>query len=404
MRKSPGEWSYRGILMSDVVSKPVEKAEQNKLHLSRKKKFVFIVVTLCLALAACDVLCRILYPFITPVRGRKAVEWLQGKRPRLMVMQHPLMHYMNTPGWQDDNGINRHNSLGYRGPEVEEGDIRILCLGGSTTYCDDIANPEKAWPLVLGAILSERTGRKIVSINGGLSSATSAELFLSYTFRGSSLKPDIVILHTGINDACTLLVPGYEPNYIHYRTGWREPAGRRYYERTILKFGFAKVVYAWWMRGLSIDRTTGQNVPLNSLDPEDARQLVSNTEPEGYARNLDYLVRNIKADGGIPILFKPVLASKDVIDKLPPERAHMRKIFGPFSSAVEKSKKVNDVTGKKHGCMVVEMTSDDFKTGSFLDHCHLDASGSRTKAEFLANTIEPVVVSLLKNRPVKSSR
>jgi len=92
--------------------------------------------------------------------------------------------------------VNRH---GLRGPEPSEpkapGRVRIVCLGGSTTFGYMVSDGEE-WPARLGALLSHR----FEVLNGGRPGATTFRDFSYLRDRLLRLEPDVVILYEGFND------------------------------------------------------------------------------------------------------------------------------------------------------------------------------------------------------------
>lgn len=51
---------------------------------------------------------------------------------------HHYLNYYGSPNYKSKDGLNMHNSLGFRGDEIAipklEGTYRIVILGGSTAY------------------------------------------------------------------------------------------------------------------------------------------------------------------------------------------------------------------------------------------------------------------------------
>lgn len=162
-----------------------------------------------------------LYPRVTTSDQRDRIElFLEGTSMAWMCTPHPYALYMPVPGlWQ--HGYRQHNSLGFRGQDVSpEFDVfRIACLGGSTTYGWAVRDPANAWPLRLEAQLRE-TGRDLEVLNAGLPMGSTAEALSTLQFRVLPLRPKVVILHAGLDDAFPELMPRYRPDYSHDRIAW----------------------------------------------------------------------------------------------------------------------------------------------------------------------------------------
>jgi lysophospholipase L1-like esterase len=121
-------------------------------------------------------------------------------RPRYSPHRY-LGHYL-TPGYAQ--GENRHNSLGYRSDEIvvpkPEGQFRIVCLGGSTTYTTEIDDYRKSYPNLLQEELKERGYANVRVINGGVGAWTSWESLVNFEFRILDLEPDMIIVYHAVND------------------------------------------------------------------------------------------------------------------------------------------------------------------------------------------------------------
>lgn len=91
--------------------------------------------------------------------------------------------------------------LGLRGraPVVPKpaGLVRILCLGGSTTFGYHVTDGEE-WPARLGEALGR--DRRIEVVNAGRPGATTWNDFQALRDRLVQLEPDVVILYEGFND------------------------------------------------------------------------------------------------------------------------------------------------------------------------------------------------------------
>ncbi len=93
------------------------------------------------------------------------------------------------------------NSLGLRSPEVtpKAGRIRVLCIGDSTTFGDDVRDAE-SWPWQLQAMLDERAPGRFDVVNAGVPGWSSVQGLWYLEQEGLDLAPDIVIVTFGHND------------------------------------------------------------------------------------------------------------------------------------------------------------------------------------------------------------
>lgn len=131
-----------------------------------------------------------------------------GATSRQLLSPHRYLGYYPTPGYT--KGKNRHNSLGYRGDEIvvpkPAGELRIVCVGGSTTYDSDIEDYRLAYPSRLEAELRGRGYGNVTVINAGGAGWTSWESLIGFELRVLDLDPDIVINFDAINDVHTRFV------------------------------------------------------------------------------------------------------------------------------------------------------------------------------------------------------
>ena len=189
--------------MGHAVSNP--KAIGQKLLLS--------VLSVLLTFVALEVVARI---WINHLAGERrflkyaSLRQLQKKHTDLKPRYTPhryLGHYL-TPNYV--NGKNRHNSLGYRSDEIivpkPEGQFRIFCMGGSTTYTVEVEDYLMSYPSLLEKELKERGYANVRVINAGVGSWTSWESLISFEMRLLDLAPDMIIIYHGVNDILSRMV------------------------------------------------------------------------------------------------------------------------------------------------------------------------------------------------------
>ena len=343
-----------------------------------------------------DLLVGALYERLAPPGGRQVLSMLLGEGPRRQprIKPHPYMLYANTPGWRK-GGLRQHNALGYRGADVAprpaEGTLRILTLGGSTTYGYKVHDPADAWPARLEGQLRERLGRPVEVLNGGLLYATSAELLAHYLVRGRHLGADIVIVHTGGNDAAPLAFPGYSPEYLHFRPGWAPSVvmlrpGER---RLLATSNIVRLFYAHWFDGAPPPHPVmvEQVRAWQTVAPAQALANVRRTEAVGFRRNVDLLVRNILADGAVPVLFAFELAPDAIMERIEASQAYFKPYFPAVAAGIEKNVRVLREVARERGALFLDMEEGAIAFGDFVDHCHLTPAGHESKARFLAERL-----------------
>jgi len=102
-----------------------------------------------------------------------------------------------------DDPNNPVNSLGFRGPEIlkkKPGTVRIICLGGSTTYGLGLSYA-KTYPKLLQDRLDQEAGKnRYEVINAGMSAYRLHHIAALYSREIARLEPDVVILMNVVNN------------------------------------------------------------------------------------------------------------------------------------------------------------------------------------------------------------
>lgn len=359
-----------------------------------------------------EYIARRYYGTLCPESGRVAVSIMagdSGSRQFGYIRSHPYMLYVNQPGWERFGTI-QFNSMGYRGEEIslepDPGVIRILAIGGSTTVgYPHVEKPDQAWPARLESILEKETKTKIEVINAGLASGTSAELLAHYMFRNRYLKPDIVVIHTGGNDSGALMFKDYNPEYTHYVEGWTaNPLSLRFGERVLLKSSIIKVFYSWWLKDASIQNILGKRLWFDLFTSEEALSNVNKNEPIGFHRNLNLLVRNIRQDGSIPVLFPFIYAPKSVFERNDINN-FLEAHYDVSVIGIRKNIEVMREMAVDNHIPIIEGAKEVIPVDCFLDHCHLNAQGEFIKARHVADYLISIIHKLLQedmNRSTES--
>ncbi|HWA55706.1 MAG TPA: SGNH/GDSL hydrolase family protein [Gemmatimonadales bacterium] len=104
------------------------------------------------------------------------------------------------------------NAFGIRGPDFgpDAREYRVLAIGGSTTECAMLDQPETWTALVARAIPSTRDGRQVWVGNVGRSGLTSRDHVVEMKYFVPQLPPlNLVVIMVGINDLTSALKQGY---------------------------------------------------------------------------------------------------------------------------------------------------------------------------------------------------
>lgn len=297
----------------------------------------------------------------------------------------PSLNYIPTPGYEY-LGVVQHCLEGYRGNTVPLGKtdaIRILFLGGSTTYGSGVWHPDSSFPAQTGVMLKEIfPDKKFEIINAGAESATSAEELAYYHFKFRYYQPDIVVLHTGGNDALTgPKEPYYQPDHSNFRNinfsmppiqGSGKLLMRSYFISFLsINFYFKHLVAHNHVLQAGNNQQFAHWFQVEKVD-------TNNISPDGFYNNIELLVQEITDDGHQLAIMPFVINKQHTFSRNHPEYvARVIEINGLL-------KKLND----EYGATWIDF---DYATisdkNSWQDDCHVDTKGEHDKAKLVSQTL-----------------
>jgi len=359
------------------------------------------------------VLCALeLSGYVAMWLNSRSFDWLNNKnyfRVRAMLMGDtdaemlpryltlPYLGYVPYPGYEK-YGVVQHNDAGYRGhkvPLAKAGKYRVLCLGGSTTYGLGVHLPVETYPAQLELLLNDyikgdSTLSKVYSgaevINAGLEAGTSAEELQQYLFKYRYYRPDVVVVHSGVNDA-QLMSSGttdFQLDYTHYRRlqfnlePLSQPA-RWFMKSYFISFMTIRLFYEnFYYSGVSgrecYTRQRGQSfckwtdLNMDSIFKNKQYQYLP------YYRNTKSLYEEIVKDSAALIVLPNILNTNDAFVKASP--GYLQQCIACVSIA----EKLSEETGGVN----VNFAYDSIRNpGWWLDDCHLNAAGERNKAQIV---------------------
>jgi len=138
--------------------------------------------------------------------------------PHYYTLYNLKRNYKNNSGTiHNDLGLRDHRTF-----EKKDDEIRVVFIGGSTTYTIGIKDNRTIFSADLEKKLNEHyCGKKIQVVNAGMGGATSAENLLRLIFFVSEIEPDIVVIQHGLNDVWTRATESkIKSDFSNYRSFW----------------------------------------------------------------------------------------------------------------------------------------------------------------------------------------
>jgi lysophospholipase L1-like esterase len=175
-----------------------------------------------------------------------------------------LEGHMETRTWHI-----HQNKWGFRGPDVSlekpPGTLRVLCLGGSTTY--DTNSDGETWEDDLQSRLADAyPGQKIEVLNFGMNAASMPFHVTQFALTGVHFRPDLVIVYAGHNDLWSGLgLKGFRPDYSHRIGHWDDS------RRSIQHY-----LPAWAMRSVAVTGIAYMIDHLRGIEYDLVKQIWKN--------------------------------------------------------------------------------------------------------------------------------
>jgi len=249
----------------------------NYLYKKRKEILLFLIV------------CLILFAILEI--GVRVLEPRQQK-----YSPHHYLNYYPTPNYRGPEGLNMHNSLGFRGPEItipkSNGTYRVVTLGGSTTYSTGVKDWRNDFARKLQEHLRDLSNNtQIEVINAGSGGYGSWESLINLHTRVLEIEPDMIIIYHGINDV--------HPRLVHPDNYRMDNSGRRkQFEMRPLLFRFRIINKLTGIGPYTVDATTfaahGKNTFSAVLNMTRKEALLKN-EPKFFEANLKNMIAIARA-------------------------------------------------------------------------------------------------------------
>lgn len=338
------------------------------------------------------------YGFGFSTEERELVETVIGLKyseaPVPRYQPHPYFNYTCNPEYREPGNTKPYNSRGFRRPEwsgKKEGTLRIIALGGSTTYGMHSKDGSDVWPALLEKKLQARWGPGIEVLNLGVPGYTTHEIIGVTAMLLHTLSPDIVLVHVGANDAFATAYPDEGgPDNTTFRYSWNYkpiPGFLMFLMRNsrlirVLAFHYA-VSSKGYLPGDMI-------AAMQYRHPPDQEVVKNAAKATGkyFRRNISSLTALIKDMKAIPVL---------LTHPLNPRWEYPKKVF--YQCMVEAHKRNNRVimeTAELRDVPVVDLYAHMRDVMYFVDAIHETDAGMEMKARLIVPQLNTIIEQLKK--------
>ena len=163
----------------------------------RRPRLVVRIVTPLVILLAMLVLLEIFLQIFLPLPFFDRLSWLADGHVKARLEPHQAVE--NVAG----NPV-RINHLGFRGEDWSwqpaPGTLRLITLGGSSTFCFQVSDDAHTWPAQLERMLQEKLDVPVEVLNLALPGYDTSTSKVNYLFTGRALGAHAVLVYHTWND------------------------------------------------------------------------------------------------------------------------------------------------------------------------------------------------------------
>lgn len=299
--------------------------------------------------------------------------------------------YVPTPGFAS-HGVQQNNTQAYRGEAVPvrrtPDTLRVLCLGGSTTYGEGVDDPAATYPAQLAALLQRDpalAGRRVEMINAGLRWGTTAEILTHYLLKFRYYRPDLVVINPGGNDPVAYATPGYQPDYSHWRKPPRTVASLPPQSRWLLQSRLASIAVVLLFYPDVAEGSTfvhaGEATPAWWFTARQPGRL--QLDEQAFYNNLSTVVREIRRDGAQVLLLSYQGNPFDSGDQETWRRYY------------DHEERVLQRVAQEQGVPFAPFPLADMPAALWVDPSHINEQGELVKATYVYRQLAPGLAGLL---------
>ncbi|MCZ6695935.1 MAG: SGNH/GDSL hydrolase family protein [Acidobacteria bacterium] len=362
---------------------------------SRLKKLIFGGILAAGIMGFAEATCAVYYFLILPEQRREAVEGaigLGGTGPNQTVryVAHPYFNFVNNPLYATASGFSPHGPMGIRATSEpptakRNGIVRIIALGASTTYGYYFEDGSRVWPSLLEARLREEIDAGIEVLNVSVPSHTTYELIGIAAMWIPEFHPDVVLLHTGLNDAFTVAYPDEGgPDNSTFRYAWTHRQVPPLVRGMMRASYLGRVIGMGWLsRGIHAVGDMSDAVQFPRPDRRSAKENIKRATGRYFRRNVETIVALIRRTGAVPVLINMPLN--------PDWKTGQDFYYDAVSVAVRRNNGILVEIAEKEGLVLIDLYSQMRDPAIYLDAVHVNEEGMRQKSAHVAGAIRPIL-------------
>lgn len=365
--------------------------------LTRGRKLLFAALLAVAVVGFAEAAASVVYFLRVPQERRQTLEVALGLTESeaytaIRFRPHPYFNYTCNPDFVFPSGVKPHNSHGFRLPEwptdKDPATVRIVAVGGSTTYGMHFERGEQVWPALLEEILGSRLERPVEVLNLGVPFYTPHEAIGVMAMLVPVLEPDVVLIHFGANNAFTVCYPDEGgPDNTRFRFSWTyrpvPPLTRAVMRRSFLArlVGYGLLARRGQLPG---EMTRTMQYPL----PDDSQAVANAATASGryFRQTIRALVVLARTAGAVPVLLDHPLS--------PSWDQPTNRLYAQVVEAHRRNNRILAEVGQEQGVTVVGLYERMRDPRLFNDAIHSSADGMKLKAKLVADALEPVIASL----------
>jgi lysophospholipase L1-like esterase len=324
-----------------------------------------------------------------------------SKEDKLGYISQPYLNYINNPNQIDSKHNKPVNNKGIRYPKEisankADSTFRILFLGGSTTF-GDVEDDYDVFPALIEKKLTQKISsinvkyKYVECLNAGVHGLTSAEILNHYQFKYQYLSPDLIVVHTGFNDAFAysgINKAEYQPDYHNIRRVFYDVPRPEKIEKILMQSALIRYIMIKNKYSIYLENTLEKNVfysfhnKLNWFENGD--ELKFQKKFNAFYNNYTMLALAAEKKDQ-KILFVPEVA--DSLKILP----HLRK---NLLNGLNVNKKFLIDISNEFSAKICLLPEEKFTTEHFLndDGIHVNKIGEELKAKYIYECISDMLI------------